>query len=79
MTAVTICSDFGVQENKVSHCFHCFCIDLLFIYSIYIVYKNIFIVYALQFVFIIYIIYKYSIYYYSVNSTIYINLKEILT
>ena len=24
MAAVTICSDFEVQENKVSHCFHCF-------------------------------------------------------
>ena len=24
MTAVTICSDFGAQENKVSRCFHCF-------------------------------------------------------
>ena len=24
MTAVTICSDFGAQKNKVSHCFHCF-------------------------------------------------------
>ena len=23
MAAVTICSDFGVQENKVCHCFHC--------------------------------------------------------
>ena len=23
MAAVTICSDFGAQENKVSHCFHC--------------------------------------------------------
>ena len=23
MPAVTICSDFGAQENKVSHCFHC--------------------------------------------------------
>ena len=22
--AVTICSDFGSQENKVCHCFHCF-------------------------------------------------------
>ena len=22
--AVTICSDFGVQEKKVCHCFHCF-------------------------------------------------------
>ena len=22
MAAVTICWDFGVQENKVSHCFH---------------------------------------------------------
>ena len=28
MAAVTICSDFGVQENKVSHCFHCFPIYL---------------------------------------------------
>ena len=24
MAAVTICSDFGAQENEVSHCFHCF-------------------------------------------------------
>ena len=24
MAAVTICSDFGAQENKVSHCFPCF-------------------------------------------------------
>ena len=24
MVAVTICSDFGPQENKVCHCFHCF-------------------------------------------------------
>ena len=24
MTAVTICGDFGAQENKVCHCFHCF-------------------------------------------------------
>ena len=24
MAAVTIYSDFGVQDNKVSHCFHCF-------------------------------------------------------
>ena len=24
MAAVTICSDFGAQNNKVSHCFHCF-------------------------------------------------------
>ena len=24
MAAVTICSDFESQENKVSHCFHCF-------------------------------------------------------
>ena len=23
MVAVTICSDFGTQENKVFHCFHC--------------------------------------------------------
>ena len=28
MAVVTICSDFGVQENKVSHCFHCFPIYL---------------------------------------------------
>ena len=24
MVAVTNCSDFGAQENKVSYCFHCF-------------------------------------------------------
>ena len=24
MTTLTVCSDFGAQENKVSHCFHCF-------------------------------------------------------
>ena len=24
MAAVTVCSDSGAQENKVSHCFHCF-------------------------------------------------------
>ena len=28
MTAVTICRDFGAQENKVSHCLHCFPIYL---------------------------------------------------
>ena len=28
MATVTICSDFGVQENKVCHCFHCFPIYL---------------------------------------------------
>ena len=26
--AITICSDFGARKNKVSHCFHCFCIYL---------------------------------------------------
>ena len=26
MAAVTICSDFGAQENKVCHCFHRFTI-----------------------------------------------------
>ena len=29
MAAITICSDFGAQENKVCHCFHCFPIYLL--------------------------------------------------
>ena len=24
MAAVTICSDFGAQENKACHCLHCF-------------------------------------------------------
>ena len=24
MAAITICSDFGAQKNKVWHCFHCF-------------------------------------------------------
>ena len=28
MVAGTICSDFGAQENKVWHCFHCFPICL---------------------------------------------------
>ena len=28
MAAVTICSDFGDPQNKVSHCFHCFFIYL---------------------------------------------------
>ena len=28
MAIVTICSDFGVQESKVCHCFHCFPIYL---------------------------------------------------
>ena len=28
MAAVNICSDFGVQENKICHCFHCFPIYL---------------------------------------------------
>ena len=28
MVAVTICSDFGVQENEVCYCFHCFPIYL---------------------------------------------------
>ena len=26
MAAVTICSDFGAQENKICHCFHIFCL-----------------------------------------------------
>ena len=29
VAAVTMCSDFGSQENKISHCFHCFSIYLL--------------------------------------------------
>ena len=29
MAAVTIYSDFGAQENKVCHCFHCFPIYLI--------------------------------------------------
>ena len=28
MAAITICSDFGAQEDKVCHCFHCFPIYL---------------------------------------------------
>ena len=27
MAAITICSDFEAQENKVCHCFHCFPIN----------------------------------------------------
>ena len=33
MAAVTICSDFGVQKNKVCHCFHYFPIYLLWSYG----------------------------------------------
>ena len=33
MAAVTICSDFGAQENKVCHCFHCFFKKLENVYS----------------------------------------------
>ena len=29
MAVVTICIDFGTQENKVCHCLHCFPIYLL--------------------------------------------------
>ena len=29
MSAITVHSDFGAQENKVCHCFHCFPIYLL--------------------------------------------------
>ena len=28
MAAVTICSDFGAQEKKICHCFHCFPISV---------------------------------------------------
>ena len=28
MAAITMCSDFGAQKNKVNHCFHCFPIYL---------------------------------------------------
>ena len=28
MAAVTVCSHFGAQKNKVCHCFHCFSIYL---------------------------------------------------
>ena len=28
MATVTICSDFGAQENEICHCFHCFPIYL---------------------------------------------------
>ena len=33
MAAITICSDFGAQKNKVSHCFHCFPIYLPWSYG----------------------------------------------
>ena len=29
MAAVTICSDFGDQENKVSHCFPIYCHEVM--------------------------------------------------
>ena len=28
MAAITVCSDFGAQENKICHCFHFFPINL---------------------------------------------------
>ena len=28
MAVVTICSDFGAQENKVCHCFHFFSLSI---------------------------------------------------
>ena len=28
MAAITICSDFGAQKNKVIHCFHCLPIQI---------------------------------------------------
>ena len=37
MAAVTICSNFGAQGNKVSHCFHCFLIYFI-LYDHYIYY-----------------------------------------
>ena len=33
MAAITICSDFGAQENKACHCFHCFLIYLPWSYG----------------------------------------------
>ena len=33
MAAINICSDFGAQENKVCHCFHCFPIYLPWSYG----------------------------------------------
>ena len=33
MAAVTICSEFGAQKNKVCHCFHCFPIYLPWSYG----------------------------------------------
>ena len=29
VAAVTICSDFGAQENKICHCFHCHCHEVM--------------------------------------------------
>ena len=34
MAAATICSAFGAPQNKVCHCFHCFPIHFVWIYSI---------------------------------------------
>ena len=28
IAAITICSDFGVQDNKICHCFQCFTLNL---------------------------------------------------
>ena len=47
MAAVTICSDFGAQKNKVSHCFHCF--PIYFCHELMGLYAMIFIVWMLSF------------------------------
>ena len=54
VAAVTICSDFGAQENKICHCFHFFPI-YLHIYIIYCIYIYIINIYT----YFIYNVYNY--------------------
>ena len=42
MAAVTICSDFGAQENKICHCYHFFPSSVaLYLHSFSILIKNV--------------------------------------
>ena len=42
MSTVTICSDFGVQENKVSHCFPSICHEVMGPDAMILVFLNVF-------------------------------------
>ena len=42
MASVTICNDFGAQENKIYHCFHFFsfiCHEVMELYAMILVFE----------------------------------------